>query len=191
VDVPSPPRLRLRFPFSRLYERVNAIAERITTRVNEQIRISPIRVIGSGGEQLGILPVDQAMTKARDEGLDLVEVAPNERPPVCRIMDFGKYKYEKKKKASQPTHHAKIKEIRLRPKTGEHDIDFKIKQAKTFLQHKDKVIVTVIFRGRELAHIDEGRKVMDRVVAELLEDGKLEGSIQNQGKRMMCTLMPK
>jgi translation initiation factor IF-3 len=106
-------------------------------------------------------------------------------------MDFGKYKYEKKKKASQPTHHAKIKEIRLRPKTGDHDIDFKIKQAKTFLQHKDKVIVTVIFRGRELAHIDEGRKVMDRVVAELLNDGKLEGSIQNQGKRMMCTLMPK
>jgi translation initiation factor IF-3 len=159
--------------------------------VNEQIRISPVRVIGSGGEQLGILPVDQAMTKARDEGLDLVEVAPNERPPVCRIMDFGKYKYEKKKKASQPTHHAKIKEIRLRPKTGEHDIDFKIKQAKGFLQHKDKVIVTVIFRGRELAHIDEGRKVMDRVVAELLEVGKLEGSVQNQGKRMMCTLMPK
>jgi translation initiation factor IF-3 len=150
-----------------------------------------VRVIGSGGEQLGILPVDQAIGKAREADLDLVEVAPNERPPVCRIMDFGKYKYEKKKKASQPTHHTKIKEIRLRPKTGEHDIEFKIKQAKGFLEHKDKVIVTVVFRGRELAHIDEGRKVMDRVVAELLEVGKLESAPSNQGKRMICTVMPK
>jgi len=150
-----------------------------------------VRVIGPGGEQLGILPVDQAIGKAREADLDLVEVAPNERPPVCRIMDFGKYKYEKKKKASQPTHHTKIKEIRLRPKTGEHDIDFKIKQAKGFLEHKDKVIVTVVFRGRELAHIDEGRKVMDRVVAQLLEVGKLESAPSNQGKRMICTVMPK
>jgi translation initiation factor IF-3 len=150
-----------------------------------------VRVIGSGGEQLGILPVDQALTKAREEGLDLVEVAPNERPSVCRIMDFGKYKYEKKKKAHQPTHHTKIKEIRLRPKTGDHDIEFKIKQAKGFLQHKDKVVVSVVFRGRELAHIDEGRKVMDRVVTELLEVGKLESPPMNQGKRMICTLMPK
>ena len=150
-----------------------------------------MRVIGSGGEQLGILPVDQAIGKAREADLDLVEVAPNERPPVCRIMDFGKYKYEKKKKASQPTHHSKIKEIRLRPKTGDHDIEFKIKQAKGFLEHKDKVIVTVVFRGRELAHIDEGRKVMDRVVAQLLEVGKLESAPSNQGKRMICTVMPK
>jgi translation initiation factor IF-3 len=148
-------------------------------------------VIGSGGEQLGILPVDQAIAKAREVDLDLVEVAPNERPPVCRIMDFGKYKYEKKKKSQQPTHHSKIKEIRLRPKTGDHDIEFKIKQAKGFLEHKDKVIVSVVFRGRELAHIDEGRKVMDRVVAELLEVGKMEAPPMNQGKRMQCTLMPK
>ena len=174
-----------------LHERETTIAERITTRVNEQIRISPVRVIGSGGEQLGIIPVDQALTKAREEGLDLVEVAPNERPSVCRIMDFGKYKYEKKKKSHQPTHHAKIKEIRLRPKTGDHDIGFKIKQAKGFLEHKDKVVVSVVFRGRELAHIDEGKKVMDRVVQELLEVGKLESPPMNQGKRMICTLMPK
>src|SRR5688572_27683844 len=102
-------------------------------------------------------------------------------------MDFGKYKYEKKKKAQQPTHHTKTKEIRLRPKTGDHDIEFKIKQAKGFLQHKDKVQVSVIFRGRELAHIDEGRKVMDKVVAELVEVGKLESPPMNQGKRMICT----
>src|SRR5947208_16756767 len=92
-------------------ERNRPIAERITTRINEQIRISPVRVIGSGGEQLGILPVDQAIAKARESDLDLVEVAPNERPSVCRIMDFGKYKYEKKKKSHQQTHHANIKEI--------------------------------------------------------------------------------
>jgi translation initiation factor IF-3 len=182
-----PAQLRASSPF----ERAPVIAERITTRINEQIRISPIRVIGSGGEQLGILPVDQALAKAREADLDLVEVAPNERPPVCRIMDFGKYKYEKKKKAHQPTHHTKTKEIRLRPKTGDHDIEFKIKQAKGFLEHKDKVVVTVVFRGRELAHIDEGRKVMDRVVAELLEVGKLESAPSNQGKRMICTVMPK
>jgi translation initiation factor IF-3 len=120
-----------------------------------------------------------------------VEVAPNERPPVCRIMDFGKYKYEKKIKSHQTTHRTKTKEIRLRPKTGDHDINFKIKQAKGFLEHKDKVIVTVVFRGRELAHIDEGRKVMDRVVTELLEVGKLEAPPSNQGKRMICTVMPK
>jgi len=150
-----------------------------------------VRVIGPGGEQLGIIPVDQALTRARDSDLDLVEVAPNERPPVCRIMDFGKYKYEKNKKSHQPTHHTKTKEIRLRPKTGEHDIEFKVKQAKGFLEHKDKVVVSVVFRGRELAHIDEGKKVMDRVVKELLEVGKLESPPMNQGKRMICTVMPK
>ena len=94
---------------------------------------------------MGILPTEDALRKARDADLDLVEVAPNERPPVCRIMDFGKYKYDKKKKSGQQTHHTKTKEIRLRPKTGEHDIGFKVKRAIVFLQHKDKVQVSVIF----------------------------------------------
>ena len=159
--------------------------------MNDQIRISPLRVIAEDGSQLGIIPLSEAMARAREVDLDLVEVAPNEKPPVCRIMDFGKYKYEKKKKAQQPTHHTKTKEIRLRPKTGDHDIEFKIKQAKGFLQHKDKVQVSVIFRGRELAHIDEGRKVMDKVVAELMEVAKLESPPMQQAKRMICTLMPK
>ena len=135
--------------------------DQIKTRINEQIRISPVRVIAEDGAQLGIISVDEALRRARDVGLDLVEVAPNERPPVCRVMDFGKYKYEKKQKSHQTTHHTKLKEIRLRPKTGEHDLDFKIKQARGFLLHKDKVQVSVVFRGRELAHIEEGRKVMD------------------------------
>lgn len=165
--------------------------DRITTRVNEQIRISPVRVIADDGAQLGIISVDEALRRARDADLDLVEVAPNERPPVCRIMDFGKYKYEKNKKSHQTTHHTKTKEIRLRPKTGDHDLEFKIKQAKGFLQHKDKVQVSVVFRGRELAHIEEGRKVMDKVIAELLEVAKLESPPSQQAKRMICTLMPK
>ena len=163
------------------------------TRINNQIRISQVRVISEDGEQLGIISTEQALNRARDIGLDLVEVAPNEKPPVCRIMDFGKYKYEKsKKRAGQSaSHHGKTKEIRLRPKTGEHDIGFKVKQAVGFLQHKDKVQVSVIFRGREMAHVEEGRRVMENVVKVLLEFGKLESTPQQMGKRMICTISPK
>ncbi len=162
-------------------------------RVNNQIRISPIRVIGPDGAQLGIISTDEALNRARDAGLDLVEVAPNEKPPVCRIMDFGKFKYEKNKKkhSSNHAHQTKTKEIRLRPKTGEHDIDFKVKQAKGFLQHKDKVQISVLFRGRELAHIEEGAKVMEAVIAELAEVGKVEAPPQQNGKRMIATMAPK
>ncbi len=131
------------------------------------------------------------MEKALESNLDLVEVAPNEKPPVCRIMDYGKFKYEKKKRTSQSTHHTKTKEIRLRPKTGEHDIGFKVKRAKDFLQHKDKVQISVIFRGREMAHINEGRRVMQGVIEELEEFGKLETSPQQHGRRMICTIAPK
>ncbi len=172
------------------YERTTAI-DRIQTRVNDQIRISPVRVIASDGEQLGILPTQEALTKARESNLDLVEVAPNERPPVCRIMDFGKYKYEKKKKTTQSSRHTKTKEIRLRPKTGDHDIGFKVKKAIGFLQHKDKVQVSVIFRGREMAHVEEGRRVMKGVIAELSEYGKIETPPQQHGRRMICTIAPK
>jgi translation initiation factor IF-3 len=170
---------------------VAAIVDRITTRVNEQIRISPVRVIGADGAQLGILPTDQAISRAREADLDLVEVAPNEKPPVCRIMDFGKYKYEKNKKAHQHTHQTKIKEIRLRPKTGDHDIDFKVKQARGFLEHKDKVVVSIVFKGREMAHVDEGRKVMNSVIEQLQDLGKVEAHPMQQGKRMSCTLAPR
>lgn len=172
------------------HERAKTI-DRIQNRVNEQIRISPVRVISESGEQLGIMPTDDALARSQEAGLDLVEVAPNEKPPVCRIMDFGKYKYEKKKRTGQSTHHVKTKEIRLRPKTGEHDIEFKVKRAKKFLQHKDKVQVTVIFRGREMAHIEEGRRVMDDVVEELLDVGKLESPPRQHARRMICTIAPK
>jgi len=153
--------------------------------------VSPVRVISENGEQLGILSTSDAIERARNVGLDLVEVAPNEKPPVCRIMDFGKYKYEKKKRAGHNAHQIKTKEIRLRPKTGEHDIDFKIKSAIKFLQHKDKVQVTVVFRGREMAHIEEGRKVMSEVIQELSEFGKVESAPAQHARRIICTVAPK
>ncbi len=163
------------------------------TRINNYIRERQVRVISEEGEQLGILETEQALSRARDLGLDLVEVAPNEKPPVCRIMDYGKYKYDKSKKRQGQAsgHHGKLKEIRLRPKTGDHDIGFKVKQAVGFLQHKDKVQVSVIFRGREMAHIEEGRRVMENVLEELLQYGKLESNPQQLGRRMMCTVSPK
>ncbi len=162
------------------------------TRINDLIRISPIRVIDENGEQLGIIPTRDALNRARDLGLDLVEVASDSKPPVCRIMDYGKFKYEKNKKSHKnKSHTTKLKEIRVRPKTGEHDIEFKVKQAITFLQHKDKVQVTVMFRGRELAHIEEGQKVMQQIIALLTEHGKIESPPSQQSKRIMCTIAPK
>lgn len=163
------------------------------TRINNNIRDKQVRVISETGEQLGILSIEDALSRAQDVGMDLVEVAANSTPSVCRIMDYGKYKYEKskKKQSSSSSSHGKLKEIRLRPKTGEHDIDFKVKQAVGFLQHKDKVQVSVIFRGREMAHIEEGRKVMEGVLEELLQHGKLESNPQQMGKRMMATVSPK
>ena len=149
-------------------------------------------MIGADGSQLGILPTDEALGIARDGGLDLVEVAPNEKPPVCRIMDFGKFKYQQKRKHHKThVHQAKIKEVLLRPKTGEHDIEFKVAQARSFLEHKDKVVVSVVFRGREMAHIDEGQRVMKSVVARLEDISKIEAPPQQMGRRLSCTLSPK
>lgn len=159
--------------------------------MNDQIRLSPVRVVGPDGEQLGIIETKEALERARDDGLDLVEVAPNERPPVCRIMDYGKYKYEKSKKKQTKSHQVKTKEIRLRPKTGQHDIEFKVKQAIGFLSSRDKVQITVMFRGRENAHIEEGRKVMDEVIELLAEHGKVESSPQLNSRRMIATVVPK
>lgn len=132
------------------------------------------------------------MARARESGLDLVEVSPDSKPPVCRILDYGKFKYDKNKRSHKnKAHTTKLKEIRLRPKTGQHDIEFKVKQAITFLQHKDKVLVTVMFRGRELAHIEEGQKVMQSIIEKLSEVGKLESPPSQQAKRMTCMISPK
>ncbi|MFP6601011.1 MAG: translation initiation factor IF-3 [Pirellulaceae bacterium] len=159
--------------------------------MNDKIRVTPVRVIADDGTQLGILETEEALEKARALDLDLVEVAPAEKPPVCRIMDYGKYKYDRKKKTTQSTHNVKLKEIRLRPKTDTHDINFKMKRAKQFLEHKDKVQVSVIFKGREMAHLQEGHKVMERAIEELMEVGKIESAPTQLGRRIVCTIAPK
>ena len=173
--------------------RINSMERNDQTRINDRIRITPIRVVSVDGEQLGVIPTEEALEKARELGLDLVEVAPNERPPVCRIMDYGKYKYEKNKKANKSSgHQTKTKEIRLRPKTGQHDIDFKVKKAAGFLAGRDKVQVSVVFRGREIVHVEEGRRVMEGVIEALVpEHGKLEIPPAQQGRRIICTIAPK
>ncbi len=161
-------------------------------RINEQIRISTVRVIGDDGEQLGILSTENALAEARKVGLDLVEVAPREHPPVCRIMDYGKYKYQQKKRHHKgQAHQTKLKEIRVRPKTGTHDITTKVNHAREFLAQKNKVTVTVIFRGREMAHQEEGRRVLDGVIAQLEDVAKVETPAVQHGRRMVCTLAPK
>ncbi|QJW94860.1 translation initiation factor IF-3 [Frigoriglobus tundricola] len=159
--------------------------------MNEAIRITPIRLIGAEGEPLGIVPTAQAMEMAREAGLDLVEVADKERPPVCKIMDYGKFKYAQSKKTHQKTHQQKLKEIRVRPKTGDHDIQTKINQARQFLEHNDKVQVNVLFRGREMQHIEEGQRVMNQVLEALVNDCKLEMPAKMEGKRMVALLAPK
>jgi len=160
--------------------------------VNEQIRISPIRLIGAAGEQLGVVPTSQALEMAREANLDLVEVAAQERPPVCKIMDFGKFRYQQSRKgAKAKTHQQKLKEIRVRPKTGDHDIDTKINQARKFLEHKDKVQLNVLFRGRELQHIEEGQRIILHMMEQLAECSKVEQAPRMEGKRMVCMLAPK
>ena len=166
--------------------------DRKSQRINEQIRYTPIRVIGAEGDQLGVLETVEALQRAKDLGLDLVEVAPQEKPPVCRIMDFGKFKYQQKKRQHKGhTHHSKNKELRVRPKIGDHDLMTKVNRAKEFLAEKDKVIFSVIFRGRENAHTEEGYKLVQRLQKELEPVAKLEQSPQMQGRRIVVIFAPK
>jgi len=160
--------------------------------MNEQIRISPIRLIGTEGEQLGLVPTIQAIAKAREAGLDLVEVAADERPPVCRILDYGKLRFTTSQKGnkSSKVRQQKLKEIRVRPKTDDHDLNTKVVQARKFLEHNDKVQVTVIFRGREMQHQEEGRRVLDSVLEKLAAAGKVERPPTMDGKKMTALIMP-
>lgn len=172
--------------------RTGVVEPKNQQRINEQIRKSPIRVIGPDGEQLGVMPTKVALEEAQKVGLDLVEVAPNEVPSVCRIMDYGKYKYQQKKRQTKGhSHQVKTKEVRFRPKTGEHDIMVKVNRAREFLTQKHKVTVTVQFRGRELAHVEEGRRVLDVVLEALQDIAKVESPPNRFGRRINCTLGPK
>ena len=167
--------------------------DRNQQRINEQIRISPVRLIGVNGEQLGIVTTAQALELARAAQLDLVEVAAQERPPVCKILDYGKFRYQQSRKGvkTQKVHQQKLKEIRVRPKTGEHDIETKINQARKFLEHHDKVLLNVLFRGRELQHIDEGQRIILAMLEKLADVSKVEKPPSMEGKRMTAMLAPK
>ena len=159
-------------------------------RVNEQVRISPVRVVDHEGEMLGVMPTEEAQQVAVEAGLDLVEVAPEAKPPVCRIMDYGKFKYEqKKRRESSKSKHTHVKEIRLRPKTGAHDIEFKVKRARTFLGQKDKVKINVIFRGRENAHHDRGREMLKDIIVLLEDIAKVEKPPSMDSGRTMSTIL--
>ena len=141
-------------------------------RVNERIRIREVRLIDDAGQQLGVMPTEKALELAREKGLDLVEVAPDSRPPVCKILDYSKFKYEEKKRkreSAKKQHKVITKEVRLRPKTGEHDYQVKIKHARRFLSKGYKVQVNVLFRGRERAHTDIARGHLDRMAEDLVD----------------------
>jgi len=148
-------------------------------------------VIGSGGEQLGVMTPEAAMQKAEEEGLDLVEVAPGSRPPVCRIMNYGRYKYEQKKKSGKSKGHAAtLKEVKLRPRTDDHDLDFKLRNARRFLIDGDKVKVTVMFRGREMVHRGIGEKQLQRVTQMLGTIATVENPARMEGRFLSMILVP-
>jgi len=139
------------------------------------------------------VPTSQALERAREANLDLVEVAPDERPPVCRILDYGKMRFQNSQKGNKKgkVHQQKVKEIRVRPKTGDHDVDTKVNQARKFLEHNDKVLVNVIFRGREMQHLEEGRRILDAVLEKLADVGKVERAPMMDGRKMSALIAPK
>jgi len=161
--------------------------------VNDQIRISPVRLIGENDEQIGVIDLNEAKQRAQDAELDLVEVAPNSEPPVCRIMDYGKWKYQQKKKEQKAKSHSKkseLKEVRLRPAIDEHDLTIKRDRAHRFLNEGHKVQFTLMFRGRQNAHKDLGMKLMREVAAHLGDISKIETQPRSQGRRMTMILTP-
>ena len=161
--------------------------------MNERIRASEIRLIGAEGENIGVISPDRAMMLAAEAGLDLVEISPNATPPVAKIMDFGKFKYEKKKKESEARKKQKtieVKEIKFRPNTDTHDYDVKMRSVVKFLEGGDKVKVTLRFRGREMAHADLGRKLLERVAGDIEELGKIESMPRLEGRQMVMMINP-
>ncbi len=162
-------------------------------KANEKIRALDVQVIGSNGSNVGVLPLNKAIELAKEEGLDLIEISPNANPPVCKIMDMGKYKYDLQKKANVAKKKQKIvslKEIKLRPGTDVHDYNFKIKNAKKFLTKKDKVKFTVKFKGREMQHIQLGKDLMQRIIEDVKEVGKIETHPKFEGKQMIMIIQP-
>jgi translation initiation factor IF-3 len=162
--------------------------------VNNRIHAKTVRLISLDGRQLGITSTRDALKAAMEEGLDLVEVAPNSDPPVCRIMDYGKFKYEESKReqgARKKGKASQLKEIKVRPHTEDHDLGFKIRNLKKFLEKKNKVKVTVIFRGRELAYKEMGVDILNRVAEEVIEEGTVEQPPKHEGRNLTMVIVPK
>ncbi|MBA2849348.1 translation initiation factor IF-3 [Thermosulfuriphilus ammonigenes] len=162
-------------------------------RINQQIRAREVRLIGADGKQIGIVPLSEALEIAREQDLDLVEIAPQAQPPVCRIMDYGKFLYQQNKKAQEAKKKqttVQVKEIKVRPKTDEHDLAVKIKHIRRFLEEKNKVKVRLWFRGREIVHIDRGRDVLNRIVEAVSDIGRVEQAPKMEGRQMIMILGP-
>jgi translation initiation factor IF-3 len=167
--------------------------ERDTTRINERIRVPEVRLIDENGEQVGIIPTPQALERARDSDLDLVEVAPNSKPPVTRILDYSKYKYEQEQKAKAARKHQQqvnVREIKLRPKIAQHDYETKRGHVERFLKQHDKVKVTIMFRGREQSHPERGRALLDRLLQDVSELAVMEQAPLQEGRNMTMLLAP-
>ncbi|MBF0224696.1 MAG: translation initiation factor IF-3 [Desulfobacterales bacterium] len=162
--------------------------------INKQIRAKEVRVIDAEGGQLGVMPIYSAIAAATEVGFDLVEISPNATPPVCKIMDYGRYKYEltkKQQEAKKKQSVFQIKEIKLRPKTGEHDLQVKIEHIKKFLEKKDKVKVTVTFKGREITLSDMGNEALDKIIEDTKDIAIVEQSPKLEGRAMAMVLSPK
>jgi len=173
------------------FKRSKVIAKE--ANINEAIRARQVRVIDDEGEQLGIMGTEQALALAEEQGLDLVEVSPQADPPVCRVMDYGKYKYQLAKRASEAKKKqvkVEIKEVKMRPKTDDHDFQFKIKHARRFLEEGNKVKLTIMFRGRENAHPDQGMKQLNKAVEALSDIGQVESKPNKMGRFMTMMIGP-
>jgi translation initiation factor IF-3 len=167
--------------------------ERDQTRINERIRVPEVRVIDDEGNQVGVMKTPDALSFAQERDLDLVEVAPEARPPVCRVLDYSKYKYEQAQKQKQARKHQQqitIREIKFRPKIAEHDYDTKKHHVERFLRHKDKVKITIMFRGREVTHPERGTAILDRLAEELSELGVVEQRPMQEGRNMTMLIAP-
>ncbi len=162
--------------------------------INWDIRAPEVRVIDSGGKQVGVLPLKEAMRIAVEQELDLVEVAPNSNPPVCRIMNYGKYKYQQSKRIQEARKHqtiVQVKEVKVRPRTEEHDFQFKLRHVKRFLSEGNKVKISMLFRGREIAHPEFGKDLLNRFLEEVKDLTVLEQPPRLEGRNMVMILAPK
>jgi len=162
-------------------------------RVNDRIRVREVRLVGAEGQQEGVVPIETALKKASEIGLDLVEVAPLANPPVCRVMDYAKYRYEQKRQERENRHHqrsAHLKELRFRPQIDEHDYQTKMRSLLKFLKRGDKVKLTIVFRGREMAHQEFGHRLLDRLKTDLAQVAQVERAPLQEGRFVFMTVAP-